>query len=73
MSDENKQTKLHFTRVRSKGDSSYFDPQTDIRAIFPTAAKLTLDLLMDTTKDKSLKKDYEYLAKCYNIFQIRLM
>ncbi len=73
MSDENKQTKLHFTRVRSKGDSSYFDPQTDIRRTFPTAAKLTLDLLMDTTKDEALKKDYEYLAKCYNIFQIRLM
>lgn len=65
-------TTLHFTRVRSKGDSTYFDPQTDIRAIFPTAAKLTLDILIDATSNESLKKDYEYLAKCYHIFQIRL-
>lgn len=65
-------TKLHFTRVRSKGDSSYFDPQTDIRAIFPTAAKLTFDILIDVTKDEAIKRDYEYLAKCYHIFQIRL-
>lgn len=67
------ETKLHFTRVRSKGDSSYFDPQTDIRAIFPTAAKMTLGILMDAVKDEQLSKDFEYLAKCYNIFQIRLM
>ena len=70
MSEENK-TVLHFTRVRSKGDSTYYDPQTDIRAIFPTAAKVTLDILMDTTKDEALKKEYEYLAKCYHILQIR--
>ena len=69
--NEEKPTVLHFTRVRSKGDSTYYDPQTDIRAIFPTAAKVTLDILMETTKDESLKKEYEYLAKCYHILQIR--
>lgn len=73
MAEEQEKTKLHFTRVRSKGDSTYFDPQTDIRAIYPTAAKITLDVLMDTTKDEQLRKEYEYLAKCYNIFQIRVV
>ena len=67
------QTKLHFTRVRSKGDSTFYDPQTDIRAIYPTAAKVTLDCLMDVTKDEALRKEYEYLAKCYAVYQIRLM
>jgi len=62
---EEEKTKLHFTRVRSRGDSTYFDPQTDIRAIYPTAAKMTLEILMDVTKDESAKKEYEYLAKCY--------
>lgn len=70
MSDD--KTVLHFTRVRAKGDSSFYDPQADIRAIFPTAAKMTLDLLMETTKNEAAKKDFEYLAKCYHIYQIRL-
>lgn len=70
---EQEPTKLHFTRVRSKGDSTFYDPQTDIRAIYPTAAKITLDCLMEVTKDEKLRKDYEYLAKCYAVYQIRLM
>lgn len=69
---ENEPTILHFTRVRAKGDSTYYDPQSDIRAIFPTAAKLTLDLLMETIQDDNAKREFEYLAKCYHIYQIRL-
>lgn len=73
MAEEQDKTKLHFTRVRSRGDSTYFDPQTDIRAIYPTAAKMTLDILMEVTKDEAIKKEYEYLAKCFNIYQLRLV
>ena len=73
MAEDKEPTKLHFTRVRSKGDSTFYDPQSDIRAIYPTAAKVTLDVLLEVTKDEARKKDYEYLAKCYHIFQIRLM
>lgn len=69
--DEEK-TKLHFTRVRSKGDSTYFDPQTDIRVIWPTAVKMTTDLLMQVSMDDWVKKSYSYLAKCFAIYQIRL-
>ena len=70
---EEEQTKLHFTRVRSKGDSSFYDPQSDIRVILPTVAKMTLDVLMQVNTDDWLKKEFSYLAKCYAIYQIRLM
>ena len=69
---EQEPTKLHFTRVRSKGDSSFYDPQSDIRVVLPTAAKMTLDVLMQVTKDDWVKREFSYLAKCYAIYQIRL-
>ena len=69
---EQEPTKLHFTRVRSKGDSSFYDPQSDIRVVLPTAAKMTLDVLMQVTKDDWMKREFSYLAKCYAIYQIRL-
>lgn len=72
MEEEKEPTKLHFTRVRSKGDSSFYDPQSDIRVILPTAVKMTLDVLMQVNKDDWLKKEFSYLAKCYAIYQIRL-
>ena len=72
MTEETEETKLHFTRVRSKGDSSFYDPQSDIRVILPTVAKMTLDVLMQVNTDDWLKKEFSYLAKCYAIYQIRL-
>ena len=66
-------TVLHFTRARARGDSSFYDPQADIRVIFPTAVKATLTLLSDAVKSDGAKKEFEYLAKCYYIFQIRIV
>ena len=72
MEETTEPTKLHFTRVRSKGDSTFYDPQSDIRVIMPTAAKMTADILMQTSQDEWIKRVYSYIAKCYSIFQIRL-
>ncbi len=72
MENDEPKTKLHFTRVRSKGDSTYYDPQTDIRAVLPTAVKVTLDLLMQICRDDWVKKEFSYLARCYAVYQIRL-
>ena len=35
------QTILHFTRVKSRGDASFYDPQSDVRVVLPTAVKMT--------------------------------
>ena len=32
-------TKLHFTRIRAKGEPAFFDPQTDIRQLITSVAK----------------------------------
>ena len=66
-------TKLHFTRIKSRGDSSFYDPQSDIRVVLPTAVKMTQDLLMQVVPDMATKREFSYLAKCYAIYQIRLM
>lgn len=66
-------TKLHFTRIKSRGESGFYDPQSDIRVVLPTAVKMTQDLLMQVSPDMETKQEYSYLAKCYAIYQIRLM
>lgn len=66
-------TKLHFTRIKSRGDSSFYDPQSDIRVVLPTMVKMTQDLLMQFVTDPDVKKEFSYLAKCYAIYQIRLV
>jgi hypothetical protein len=73
MAEEKSKTILHFTRVKSRGDSSFYDPQSDVRVVLPTAVKMTQDLLMQFVKDPALKQEFSYLAKCYAIYQIRLM
>lgn len=67
------ETILHFTRVKSRGDSTFYDPQSDIRVVLPTAVKMTQDLLMQFVKDPTLKQEFSYMAKCYAIYQIRLV
>ena len=71
MSEE--KTTLHFTRVKSRGDATFYDPQSDMRVVLPTAVKMTQDLLMQFVKDPTLKQEFSYLAKCYAIYQIRLV
>lgn len=73
MSEEAEKTVLHFTRVKSRGDATFYDPQSDIRVVLPTAVKMTQDLLMQFVKDPVLKQEFSYLAKCYAIYQIRLV
>ena len=70
---DEERTTLHFTRVKSRGDSTFYDPQSDIRVVLPTAVKMTQDLLMQFVKDPTLKQEFSYLAKCYAIYQIRLV
>ena len=64
---------FHWTRVRSKGDSTFYDPQADIRKIMPTVVNMTLDVLMERlSNEERLAADFKYLSKCYSIYQIRL-
>ena len=64
--------KLHFTRIRAEGEKAFFDDQTDIRAILPAITEITLDVLVQITDDAQLKKDYDYLTRCFRIFQIKV-
>jgi hypothetical protein len=66
-------TKLHFTRIRAKGEPSFFDPQTDIRQLFPAVAKAAIMTLQDQNPgDKELQHDLTYIHNCLCIFQIRI-
>ena len=65
-------TKLHFTRVRSKGDSSFYDPSTDIRQLLPSIIKTTLVSLQDKYEGTPLMEDFRTLHNFFCVFQIRL-
>ena len=65
-------TKLHFVRVRAKGNVEYYDPQMDIRALLPSATELVLDVLDQIAQDEQLKQEFKYLTKCFRIFQIKI-
>lgn len=67
-----KQTKLHFMRIREEGEKAFYDNQTDIRALLPEVTEITLDVLDQITDDKKLKKEYDYLTRCFRIFQIKI-
>lgn len=64
------ETRLHFTRVRAKGESTFYDPDSDIRKVLPAAIKTTLGVLEVTHPDK--KAEFLYLYKCFCVFQIRI-
>lgn len=71
--EEQEKTTLHFTRMRAKGDPTFYDPQTDIRQLFPAITKLTLTILQTTYKtDEKAMHDFLYLHNCFCVFQIRL-
>ena len=64
---------LHFTRVRGKGETDFFDPNTDLRKVFPAAVDIALRYLQDVfSQEDDLLKDFEYLFRCFKVFQIRV-
>lgn len=65
-------TKLHFTRIRAKGDSSFYDPGADIRQLLPSIAKTTLMALQDKYADTKLMQEFLVLHNFFCIFQLRL-
>ena len=66
-------TKLHFTRIRAKGEPVFFDPQTDIRQLLPAVAKSAVLSLQDQyPDDEELQHDLYYIHNCICICQIRL-
>jgi len=67
-------TKLTFARVRGKGESAFYDPQSDIRKILPAVEKLVLlDLQTIYKDDPYLQEEFLYLQACYNVFMIRVV
>lgn len=70
MNDE--KTKLHFMRMKAKGAADYYDPQTDVRVLLPEATELVLDVLDQIAADEKLKSEFQYLTKCFRIFQIKI-
>lgn len=64
--------KLHFTRVRARGDSNFYDPGADIRQLLPSIAKTTLMALQDKYADTPLMQDFLTLHNYFCVFQIKL-
>lgn len=78
MKKDNKKKKgtkatLHLSRVRSKGEPLFFDPQTDIRKLIPAMAKVAILSLQDQCKDATLLNDFKYIHSCICVFQIRVL
>lgn len=67
-------SKLHISRVRKRGEPDWFDPQTDVRKIIPTAMMETVDTLLLQCGDGSREEqDLLYLRQCIEIFRIRIL
>lgn len=74
MKEENKEpskTRLHFSRVRAKGEPSFFDPMTDIRQLLPAFAKTIIEGL--ELQHEELADDFRYLHSCLCVFQLRII
>jgi hypothetical protein len=66
-------TTLHFVRIRSKNEESFYDQQADIRCILPEAAKTVCDdLLTIHAGDPKWTHDLAYLKNCIEVFRIRV-
>lgn len=65
-------TKIHFTRVRSKGEPSFYDPQTDIRKIVPATMKIAASIIESKYPEGTSEFDVAtHIRKCIAIFQLR--
>lgn len=72
MMEENKQV-WHMTRIRAKNEPDFYEPNTDIRKLFPAAADIAIRYLQNVYKDlPQVYGDLDYLYKCFKILQIRL-
>lgn len=65
-------TCFHFTRVRRKGDSTYYDPQSDIRLIFPNVMQTAMSYVLDKYQGTEYEQASLHLYTCMRILQIRL-
>lgn len=69
-------TKLHFSRIRKRGDPVFLDPQTDIRKIVPSIMCLAIMNMEEYYKSKHQEQDEAdslYLHNCIKVFQIRIL
>lgn len=70
--NEMEKTCFHFTRVRRKGDSTYYDPQSDIRLIFPNVMQMSMSYVLDKYQGTEYEQASLHLYTCMRILQIRL-
>lgn len=67
-------TKLHISRIRKKGEPDWFDPQTDLRRVFPGIFMEAADALIDMHEDGgALYEDFLYIRACIEVLRIRIL
>ena len=75
MSEEQKEprTKLHVFRVRARGESDFYDPQTDVRKLLPYIGLMVIeDLRKAYGENPEAQYALSYLWNCVNVFRIRV-
>lgn len=70
---EEKKKDLHVTRIRAKGEPTFFDPSADVRQIMAAMINISSGYLKTVyANDKEALEAFDYLYRCFKIFQIRL-
>ena len=70
---EEKKKDLHVTRIRAKGEPTFFDPSADVRQIMAAVINISSGYLKTMyANDKEALEAFDYLYRCFKIFQIRL-
>ena len=70
---EEKKKDLHVTRIRAKGEPTFFDPSADVRQIMAAVINISSGYLKTVyAKEKEALEAFDYLYRCFKIFQIRL-
>lgn len=64
-------TKLHFMRIRKRGEPEWFDAQTDFRKLLPEVINMAIDAM--EIRGEWNSGDVRYLRDCFRVFRIRTL
>lgn len=72
--NNNPEDKLHFIRLREKGDDSFYDPASDFRTLLPNMVRLVTDQLAAVYEqlDDEIYNGLVYLSACCDVFRIKV-
>ena len=70
---EDNKKELHITRIRAKGEPDFYDPGADVRKVVPAVTNISINYLkMVYKEDPEAVSAFDYLYRCFKVFQIRL-